>query len=146
MPLTTTNDWWSQYFKQKHVVANPACFYWTFWLGATEWYHNQPILLPIIGIGPKIPDPSIPSGDSWFTHLHGALAQLNHFKQSDGVSAVPVVLSDAVGFASTSGDAHGLIRRRLSRLLVGRLQRENRDAELSKVQQHRYTHTLSHNF
>lgn len=68
------------------------------------------------------------------SHLHGALAQLDHFKQSDGVSAVPIVLSDAVGFASTSGDARGLIRRRLSRLLVGRLQQGNRDAELRKVQ------------
>lgn len=58
------------------------------------------------------------------THLHGALAQLDHLEQSDGVAAIAVVLSDAVGLASTPGDAHRLVCRRLAGLLVGRLLRQ----------------------
>lgn len=55
------------------------------------------------------------------THLHGALAELDHLEQSDGVAAVAVVLGDAVGLATASGDGHRLVCGRLAGLLVGRL-------------------------
>lgn len=54
-----------------------------------------------------------------FTHLHGTLAQFDHFKQSDRVSAVSIMLSHAVCFPSPSGHSHSLVCWRFSRLLIG---------------------------
>lgn len=57
-------------------------------------------------------------------YLHGALSQFHHLEQSDGISAVPVVLSNAVRLAPPSRHHHGFVCRRLPGLLAGRLRAE----------------------